>query len=44
MEWKDAKLVRAQIRSEKGGKLTVRCGGKSLDFATEPGQVVSVEP
>ncbi len=43
MEWKGGKLVRARIRSQKGGKLTVRSAGKTLDFATQPGQVVTVE-
>ncbi|NQT52405.1 glycoside hydrolase N-terminal domain-containing protein [bacterium] len=42
MQWKDGELVSAKIRSEKGGKLSVRCAKKAWDFATQPGQVVMV--
>jgi alpha-L-fucosidase 2 len=44
MVWRDGKLVRAQIRSEKGGRLSVRCAGKTWEFSTQPGQVVTVKP
>jgi len=43
MQWKDGELTHATIRSEKGGKITVRCGGKSWEHDTRAGQVVTLK-
>ncbi len=44
MTWKQGELLAAEILSEKGGKLTVRCGGESWIFDTKPGEILTVEP
>ena len=38
MRWRDGTLISARIRSDNGGKLTVRCADKTWAFDTQPGQ------
>lgn len=44
LEWKHGKLSSAKILSEQGGKLIVRSGGMTREFATQAGQVVALKP
>jgi alpha-L-fucosidase 2 len=42
MQWKDGKLVSAQITNSKGGKTKVRNGDKTINITVKPGEVVSL--
>lgn len=42
--WRDGKLVRASITSDKGRPLRVRCGDREWAFQTSAGQTVIVPP
>jgi len=41
LSWKDRKLVKAQVKSDKGGALTVRYKTETRDLALKPGQTFS---
>lgn len=43
MQWKDGKLISAQIRSDNGGACKVRYGGKTAALQLKAGQTVHVK-
>jgi alpha-L-fucosidase 2 len=42
MQWKEGKLVSAQITNNKGGKNKVRFGDKTINITVKPGELVSL--
>ena len=44
LEWRDGRLVRAEIRSTIGGSCTVRYGDKTVTRDTKPGESFTYEP
>ena len=43
VEWRHRALVRAQVRSTRGGALRIRSGDVVREYATKPGQVVAID-
>ena len=44
MDWKDGKLVKAEILSRNGGALNIRYGRKTQTHNTKPGQQITFTP
>ena len=44
MDWKDGKLVKAEILSRLGGKLNLRYGDETKTYNTKKGQRVTFKP
>jgi len=40
LAWRKGELIRADIRSDRGGAFTLRCGDRSVDLDLAPGQTV----
>jgi alpha-L-fucosidase 2 len=43
MQWRDGKLTSATLRSKVGNPCKVRCGGKTIEVKTKPGQVIELD-
>jgi alpha-L-fucosidase 2 len=44
MDWKDGKLVKAEIFARNGGPLNIRYGRKTQTHNTKPGQQITFTP
>jgi alpha-L-fucosidase 2 len=44
LDWKDGKLVKAEILSRNGGQLNIRYGDKTQKHNTKAGQRVTFKP
>lgn len=44
LEWRDGRLVRAEVRSDLGGSCVIRYGEKTLTRDTKPGDTIDFQP